>query len=145
MAYKIQTVNDITSPDIPLGIELTDVQSGTFNSIYSTNKQARVNFKTLLLTRPGERYHQPAFGCNLLNVLFNPITEFTPNEISEYIVDAVSKWLPYINLDALNVETYLDNPTLEHNIKIAMEFSVSDFDTQQITIFANEDGTIIVG
>jgi phage baseplate assembly protein W len=145
MAYKIQTVNDITSPDIPLGIELTDVQSGTFNSIYSTNKQARVNFKTLLLTRPGERYHQPAFGCNLLNVLFNPITEFTPNEISEYIVDAVSKWLPYINLDALNVETYLDNPTLEHNIKIAIEFSVSDFDTQQITIFANEDGTIIVG
>jgi hypothetical protein len=43
------------------------------------------------------------------------------------------------------VETYLDNPTLEHNIKIAIEFSVSDFDTQQITIFANEDGTIIVG
>ena len=145
MAYKIQIVNDITSPDIPLGIELTDAQSGTFNSIYSTNKQARVNFKTLLLTRPGERYHQPTFGCNLLNVLFNPITEFTPNEISEYIVDAVSKWLPYINLDALNVETYLDNPTLEHSIKISIDFSVSDFDTQQITIFANEDGTIIVG
>jgi phage baseplate assembly protein W len=145
MAYKIQIVNDITSPDIPLGIELTDAQSGTFNSIYSTNKQARVNFKTLLLTRPGERYHQPTFGCNLLNVLFNPITEFTPNEISEYIVDAVSKWLPYINLDALNVETYLDNPTLDHSIKISIDFSVSDFDTQQITIFANEDGTIIVG
>jgi phage baseplate assembly protein W len=80
-----------------------------------------------------------------LNVLFNPITEFTPNEISEYIVDAVSKWLPYINLDALNVETYLDNPTLDHSIKISIDFSVSDFDTQQITIFANEDGTIIVG
>ena len=145
MAYRIQTVNDITSPNVPLGVKLTDKNSGMFQPIYSTNEQAKVNLKTLLLTRPGERYHQPTFGCNLLNALFNPITDFIKDEISDYIQNAVSIWLPYITIDTLDVETFLDQPNLEHNIKISIEFSVSDFDTQKITIFANEDGTVVVG
>ena len=145
MGYRIQQVNDIVSPNIPLGVDIVPKDSGLFKLVYSTNEQAKINLKTLLLTRPGERYHQPEFGCNLLNVLFEPITDFIKDDILTYITDAVSYWLPYISLDVLDVETHLDNPDLQHDIKIAIEFSVSEFDTQQITIFANEDGSIIVG
>ena len=145
MAYRIQTVNDITSPDVPLGVKMTDKNSGIFRFVYSTNEQTIVNLKTLLLTRPGERYHQPTFGCNLLNIIFEPnISELKP-EIGEIITVAINEWLPYISIDAIDIITADDDPSITHDIRIMIEFSVSDFDTQTITIFANEDGTIIVG
>ena len=145
MAYRIQTVNDITSPDVPLGVKMTDKNSGMFQPVYSTNEQTIVNLKTLLLTRPGERYHQPTFGCNLLNIIFEPnISELKP-EIGEIITVAINEWLPYISIDAIDIITADDDPSITHDIRIMIEFSVSDFDTQTITIFANEDGTIIVG
>ena len=69
MAYQI--IEPLINPvDVrPLGIRL-DVQS--FTPLYLTTDQAYENLKTLLLTRKGERYHQPNFGTRLLNILFEP-------------------------------------------------------------------------
>lgn len=145
MAYRIQTVNDVTSPDIPLGINLTDKNSGTFESIYFTDKQTLVNLKTLLLTRKGERYHQPTFGSNLLYIIFEPNVSALKEDIIDTITEAVNEWIPYISIETIDVITNEDDPTLEHNIKVTIEFSINNFDEQKITIFVNEDGTLLVG
>lgn len=145
MAYRIQTVNDITSPDVPLGVKLTDKNSGMFQSVYSTDKQTLVNLKTLLLTRKGERVHQPTFGSNLLYIIFQP----SVSSLKEYIIDtineAINEWIPYISIETIDIITNEDDPTLEHNIKVTIEFSINNFNEQKITIFANEDGTLLVG
>jgi phage baseplate assembly protein W len=145
MAYRIQTVNDVTSPDVPLGVNLTDKNSGMFQSVYSTNEQAKVNLKTLLLTRKGERYHQLTFGSNLLNIIFEHNVSALKEDIIDIIPEAVNEWIPYISIETIDIITNEDDPTLEHNIKVTIEFSINNFDEQKITIFANEDGTVLVG
>tara|TARA_Y100001937_G_C6990152_1_gene271705 strand:- start:160 stop:603 length:444 start_codon:yes stop_codon:yes gene_type:complete len=144
MAYRIQTINDTTSqPEIGLGIDLSFGNPGIFKTLFTTNDQARANIRNLLLTRKGERYNQPNFGTNLLNVVFQPSNDDTKELISTEISSALSFWLPYIvveNLEILNVD---DDPSLLHTIKITLKYSVDGFTTDKITIIANEDSSTI--
>ena len=61
------------------------------------------NLKSLLLTNWGERPEHFFLGCNLLEFFFNPITNETQEAIIDRIQSQVSNWLPYVNLDTLNV------------------------------------------
>ena len=144
MAYRIQTINDTTSqPEIGLGVDLSFSNPGIFKTLFTTNDQARANIRNLLLTRKGERYNQPNFGTNLLNVVFQPSNDDTKELISTEISSALSFWLPYIvveNLEILNVD---DDPSLLHTIKITLKYSVDGFTTDKITIIANEDSSTI--
>jgi|TARA_R100000027_G_scaffold63507_1_gene56275 hypothetical protein len=144
MAYRIQTINDTTSqPEIGLGVDLSFGNPGIFKTLFTTNDQARANIRNLLLTRKGERYNQPNFGTNLLNVVFQPSNDDTKELISTEISSALSFWLPYIvveNLEILNVD---DDPSLLHTIKIILKYSVDGFTTDKITIIANEDSSTI--
>ena len=76
MGYRVQTINDNNiKPDIGLGVDLSFNNAGIFKTLYVTGDQVKSNLKNLLLTRPGERYNQVTFGCNLLNILFEPNTD----------------------------------------------------------------------
>ena len=144
MAYRIQTINDTTSqPEIGLGIDLSFGNPGIFKTLFTTNDQARANIRNLLLTRKGERYNQPNFGTNLLNVVFQPSNDDTKELISTEISSALSFWLPYIvveNLEILNVD---DDPTLLNTTKIQLTYTVDGFSTDTITVIAKEDSSTI--
>ena len=74
MAYRIQTVNDITTEsEIGLGVDLSFGNPGIFKTLYTTNDQAKANIRNLLLTRKGERYNLINFGTNLLSIVFQII------------------------------------------------------------------------
>ena len=85
-----QVIEPLINPaDItPLGLGLS-----SFTPIYLTTDQAFENLKTLLLTKKGERYHQPTFGTRLLYVLFEPNTELiketTPKSFIKTYEDTV--------------------------------------------------------
>ena len=49
--------------------------AGAFGVNYSTIQQAKSNLINLIMTRKGERVHQPDFGCDIWKVLFEPIIE----------------------------------------------------------------------
>lgn len=57
------------------------------------------SMRIVLMTAPGERVMRPAFGCEIWNLLFEPVT---PNLLGE-IVDAVEKalgyWEPRVRVD----------------------------------------------
>lgn len=143
MSYKIETVtNNPNTNLIGLGIKLPFNGPGVFSINYDNNSQATSNLKNLLLTRKGERYEQPKFGTDLLNVLFEPMTDNTENNIVSTIRDAVSYWLPYITLDAVDVEFNQNDAILNHTVKVSITYSVSEIETNTIVIFANENGVI---
>ena len=127
---------DITS----LGVALQ-----SFTPIYLTTDQAFENLKTLLLTKKGERYHQPTFGTRLLYVLFEPNTESIKQTIDDIIKPPVSYWLPYITIENIDIITVDDNPDLYYNIQITISFSVAQYSTQTITLGVTDTGVLEVG
>ena len=145
MAYRIQTIDDITTKsETGLGVQLSFNNPGIFKTLYTTNDQAKANVRNLLLTRIGERYNQINFGTNLLNIVFQPNTPETKELINTEITSALSFWLPYISIQNLEILTVEDDPTLINTIKITLSYTVDGFSTDKITIIANEDSTITI-
>jgi phage baseplate assembly protein W len=144
MAYRIQTVNDITTAsEIGLGVDLSFGNPGIFKTLYTTNDQAKANIRNLLLTRKGERYNLINFGTNLLSIVFQPSTPDIKELIDLEITGALSSWLPYIVIQGLEILTVEDDPTLLHTIKITLKYTVDGFNTDAITITASEDSSTI--
>jgi len=98
------------NPDIAVGITLPYYSSNgrVFNTSYTTLEQAKTNLKSLLLTNEGERYMQPLFGCNLKKIVFEPITEDLSNKLRDIIQDKIKYWLPYIEINTLDIEVEED-------------------------------------
>jgi phage baseplate assembly protein W len=126
-----------------LGIKLSFNDVGIFSTNYSSTDQAKANLRNLILTKVGERYEQPTFGCNLLNVLFQPMSDDIIGNINEIIQNPVSYWLPYITIENIDVKTNLDEIVTDHTIKITIEYTVpSAIETQSIVVFAGENGIL---
>ena len=144
MAYRIVAANDITqNPDIAIGVKFPFNGKGIFSKSFTTNEQASTNIKSLLLTRKGERFEQPNFGTDLLNVIFEPITSELKSFIEDTITSAVSFWLPYIDISKLDIVTFEDDNTLAHEIKISIGFTVTGTGSEQtIIIFADQNGIV---
>ena len=89
--------------------------AGAFGVNYSTIQQAKSNLINLIMTRKGERVHQPDFGCDIWKVLFEPIIEGELDvKVEQVIADAVNNWLPYLTISQI----YLDytNEDIDNHI-----------------------------
>ena len=64
-------------PDTFIGVSLPFAHSrfGWFKSSTTLLQQTKSNMKNLLLTVKGERVNQPELGCDLFNVLFEPMDD----------------------------------------------------------------------
>ena len=122
-----------------IGINRSSDTAGPFPVNYATIKQAKDNLVNLLLTKKGERLHQPDFGCDIWKVLFEPIIDGTiDTEIERTIIEAVSIWLPYLTVEELVVD-YSDVDIDNHNVNIEIVFSLADNRniTDSVTINVN--------
>ena len=109
-----------SEPDVAVGLSLPiNIEAGKFKSTYTTTDQARTNIKNLLLTIKGERVFQPDFGTNLYKILFEPNTEFLRDNISDEIKSSISKWTPYINLEAVEVSGQ------DNAVRVKVKYTVS--------------------
>ena len=144
MGFVFETITSTDiKPDVALGIKISSANS-VFKSVYNIAEQTKENLKSLLLTRIGERYMLPEFGTNLLNMIFEPITYEFNSGVSTSIINAINVWLPYVTVQELNVTTVLDDPALQHMVEISLVYSVQNFSTDSIKIFASETGDISV-
>lgn len=144
MAYVIDTNIDVPSENpIPLGIKAIFGGTGIFTVNYTSTQQARDNFRNLLLTRKGERLYHPEFGCDLLNILFQPMTDYLISDINNIIRTAVSYWLPYLTIENLDIKINSSEIIPNHTVKITIQFSVfGSIETNTIVIFAGENGIL---
>lgn len=72
--------------------------TGYFEQSFDTLTQVKSNFINLILTRRGERVHQPEFGCRIHEVLFEPLTEENIEIARLSVVQAVERWMPFLEL-----------------------------------------------
>ena len=131
--------NDL-NPDVRIGLKLpfTRDRAGLFGTTENTLEQAGYNIKNLLLTAKGERVMQPDFGSRLRELLFEQYTEDLTERIREEIGEAMSTWLPYINIAKVDI---MQDETNSNQTKIDLDFSLNYEPNRFESITLNFDAT----
>ena len=87
--------------------------TGYFEQSFETLPQVKSNFINLILTRKGERVHQPEFGCCIHDYLFEQLTPENIDSARRCVVDAVELWMPFLELLQFELD---DSPnTIDQN------------------------------
>ena len=98
-------------------------QDGYFKTTKTTIESVKNNIRLLLKTEKGERLFQPNLGLALRRFLFEQINEDTNILIENEIVDTFERWLPFVDLKKLDVNTSPTN-TDRNQIEIKITFSI---------------------
>ena len=109
--------------------------NGMFQQSTTLYDQARSNFKNLILTKKGERLGRPDLGCDIWKMLFEPLTADTLERARLSVVEAVDRWLPYLEVKEF-VVTSSDNQ-YAINIRCVYRFRNNPNVTDVIDIFAD--------
>ena len=113
------------NPNINIGIALPmdyNDAGGFFPGTSTTLTQTSSNIKNLLLTNKGERVGQPDFGCGLLQVLFEPMSEELLDTLYSTIEEAITFWLPHVTINNIQVER---DEVERHQLNIILEFALT--------------------
>jgi uncharacterized protein len=129
IGYRIDPLDLDTRKAI--GVRVPFNKKGVFQFNYTTKDQIKSNLINLLLTSPGERYHEPTYGVGLREILFEQNT--TVNEristLKSKIDQNINFHLPQIKVEDLNVST------LDKELLINISYRVLlDNDTNEISI-----------
>jgi phage baseplate assembly protein W len=143
MAIELGKVNvsDLTENNykiLSIGINRISDNNGIFPVNYTTLSQAKDNLKNLILTKKGERVMNPEFGCDVWLLLFEQIIPGQiETQIENTILDAVSNWLPYLNIDEIIFdydETDIDVNNINLDVKFSLVSNPSLSETLNISI-----------
>lgn len=87
--------------------------TGYFQQAFDTLTQVKSNFINLILTRRGERVHQPEFGCKIHEYLFEQMTPENIEGVRLSVLQAVEQWMPFLEL--MDVQLYASNEDIDNN------------------------------
>ena len=99
---------------LPLETNPNDGAYGVHKDLQSV---ARQSLKMLILTAPGERIMAPDFGVGMRRYLFEQNIAGFGSELKAKTAEQVTKYIPYIRLDGLQVIDSKDNNAI--NLKIS--------------------------
>ncbi len=111
--------------DLPIARQPGD-QGGYFATTKTTMDAVKNDIKLLLMTQRGERLFQPFLGMNIRRFLFEQITDDTAIEIENDIVDTFQTWLPFVQLQDINVDLGDQD---KNTIKINVTFNIRNAPT----------------
>ena len=77
--------------------------------LVSGEEDIRESLQILLSTRLGERFLQPKYGCNLDELLFEPLNTTLKTYIRGLVKQAILHYEPRIELEDVQIET-IDEP-----------------------------------
>ena len=132
-------------PDVRIGVNLPftrDNKTGWFDQSFTTLDAAKSNLRNLLLTMKGERLMQPNFGTDLMKLVFEQDDGTLVDRIRETIIDAVEFWLPYLNLNTIEVNDSVETDDMNFNrFNVKLVFSLKNVpDVYESITFTLEAG-----
>lgn len=85
------------------------------------------SLEILLSTRPGERVMRPDYGCNLDELVFEPLTTTFKTYIKDLISTAILYYEPRIEVNSIDLD---DTGELQGRILIVIDYTVSATNTR---------------
>jgi|TARA_R110001592_G_scaffold84984_1_gene251040 phage baseplate assembly protein W len=116
--------------NIFIGIDLPFRKSngieGYFASTSTTIEAVKNNIRNLVNTHQGERFMQPQLGMNLRKYLFEQFTDEAVFSIQNDIVDTFKKWLPFVEIQDIQVNMSNSNDSIGKNtMNITIVFNIT--------------------
>jgi len=99
------------APKLPLALD----SSNGYALLKTMRAVIKQNFKMLILTVPGERVMDPAYGVGMKTYLFNSFNENTYADIDSKIREQTKTYMPFVKIRSVS-------------------FGVADQDTSQLGI-----------
>lgn len=129
IGYRIDPLDLDTRKAI--GVKIPFTKKGVFQFNYTTKDQIKSNLINLLLTSPGERYHEPSYGVGVREILFDQNTETNQRvaNLKSRIDQNINFHLPQIEVNDLSITP--DG----HRLLVKIDYTVLlDNDTNEISI-----------
>jgi phage baseplate assembly protein W len=120
---------------INIAFPFQNSDNGFFVKLNTTDNNAvKSDLMHLILTQKGERLYDPEFGTNLLKFIFEPQDGYTFSQIEEEINTVVSRFLPKLTINKINLDESTDN---DHLVIMRIDYTITD------DVFSAEDFIII--
>ena len=87
----------------------------------SNEEDIKSSLEILLTTRQGERVMRPDYGCNLDELVFEPLTTTFKSYIKDLITTAILYYEPRIDVNAIELD---DTGEVEGRILIVIDYTV---------------------
>ena len=121
---------------LPLLISESD---GPYDLLQCIKEVAPQNVKMVVFTNPGERIMDINFGVGIKRFLFRQNTRETHDILRSRIREQITRYLPYIKILELQIDSPLTNPNMPdnfmklrlaykirpHNLRDVLELSIS--------------------
>ena len=115
--------------NIFIGIDLpfrrSDGKEGYFASTTTTIEAVKNNIKNLVQTNKGERFMQPELGLNLRSYMFEQVTDETIINIQNDIVDTFKVWLPFVEIQDIQVSANETDDIGRNKLLINIIFNIT--------------------
>jgi len=116
--------------NIFIGIDLPFRKSngieGYFASTSTTIEAVKNNIRNLVNTHEGERLMQPQLGMNLRKYLFEQFSDETVFSIQNDIVDTFKNWLPFVEIQDIQVNMSSINDSIGKNtMNVTIIFNIT--------------------
>ena len=112
-----------------IGIDLpfrrSDGKEGYFASTTTTIEAVKNNIKNLVQTNKGERFMQPELGLNLRSYMFEQVTDETIINIQNDIVDTFKVWLPFVEIQDIQVSANETDAIGRNKLLINIVFNIT--------------------
>lgn len=76
------------------------------------------SIENILETPIGSRFFQPEFGSNILNMIYEPLTEDNALVLFFMIVEAIRKWEPRVEVDPVQSRVTINRDDYEYVVAI---------------------------
>lgn len=137
-------INGVGTAILGTTVDIGTDHGNVFPVVTTILRAVQENLKTLFSTRIGERQYQPTYGTDLYRAVFEPNNAALKQQIDSYIRVPIQTWLPYVQIETLDIVTNEDDPTLNHFVRINLDYTIDNFNVDSIVIFINDTGTVTV-
>jgi phage baseplate assembly protein W len=127
-------------------LPLTRTSRGYFATTNDPLENEKSKFINLILTMKGERVANPEFGCDIHKLLFEQKTEDVEDLAQQYVLDAVNRFMPYLQLiqiQVINAETFLNDNSIILYVKYGFKNNPFAVQSVQLTIGSLPNGGLV--
>lgn len=123
-----------TIKGINVDYPITKGNTGFFKQTFDTLSAVRSKIYILLKTDPGERIFNPTFGLGMRRYLFEPITQYTVDDIKQQIHDKIAQYVPEVYISQLEVNVDFNGNADRNEIIINLTVNLKKDPSQLTTI-----------
>jgi len=106
-------------------------ERGSFVLVSGTEELER-SMTVVLSTAPGERAFRPRFGCQIWELMFEPINPSTIGLVEMYVTEALEMWEPRVDIDAVRA---VPDEAIQGAVRVEIDYTVRQTNDHRNLVF----------